>query len=53
MFQIMVEYDGGLATADIALINAKLNDSPMSVIGMNSAARRIRSLVESEARVLH
>lgn len=53
MFDMMVEYDGGLGVADIAGINAKLNDSPMSVLAMDSAVRRVQALTDPEARVLH
>ena len=44
MFEVMVEYDDGLGVADIAEINAKLNQSPMSVLGMESAERMVRGL---------
>ncbi len=52
MFEVMVEYEGGLATANIVEINAKLNDTPMSVLGMESAVRVVRG-VPSGARTLH
>ncbi len=53
MFEHMVEAEGGLARAPIAEINAKLNDSPMSVLGMDCAADRIDNLVEPDASLLH
>jgi hypothetical protein len=42
MFDVMVAADGGLERADIRGINAQLNESPMSVLGMESAARLVR-----------
>lgn len=47
MFEVMVEHDGGLARAPIASINAKLNESPMSLLGMDSAAERIDRFVDA------
>ncbi len=38
MFEVMVEYEGGnLQSADVAGLNVKLNQAPMSVLGMESA----------------
>lgn len=51
MFELMVE--GGLARAPISALNAKLNDSPMSVLGMECAADMIDNLVEPDAGLLH
>jgi hypothetical protein len=50
MFEHMVGYEGGLERADIRGINAQLSDTPMSLIGMDSAVRRIR---ESSGRLQH
>ena len=44
MFEGMVERRGGLARADIPVINVKLNDAPMSVIGMESAIWLLRAM---------
>ena len=45
MFDVMVSADGGLEQADIRGINAQLNESPMSVLGMESAVRVVRKMV--------
>jgi hypothetical protein len=45
MFEVMVSAGDGLERADIRDINAQLNDSPMSVLGMDSAVRVVRKLV--------
>jgi hypothetical protein len=45
MFDVMVSADGGLEQADIRGINAQLNESPMSVLGMESALRVVRKMV--------
>ena len=37
MFEVMIEYEGGLASANVAALNAQLNETPMSVLGMESA----------------
>jgi uncharacterized protein DUF6933 len=42
MFEAMVGYEGGFGNADIRAINAVLNDTPMSVLKMDSAVRTIR-----------
>lgn len=42
MFEFMVERQGGLGHADVAHLNAQLNDSPMSVLGMESALHMAR-----------
>lgn len=44
MFALMVELDGGVGSADIRGINAQLNESPMSVLGMESAVRVVRKM---------
>ncbi|MDD9943220.1 MAG: hypothetical protein OXU20_19425 [Myxococcales bacterium] len=45
MFDHMVLYTGGLGAADIAEINMKLNQSPMSVLETDSADRVLRRMV--------
>lgn len=52
MFAFMVSVDGNLAGADIRGINAQLNESPMSILGMDSAVRRVRKIVEAPS-LLH
>lgn len=44
MFGLMVSADGGLKRADIRGLNAQLNESPMSVLGMDSAVEVVRKL---------
>jgi hypothetical protein len=53
MFQVMVGADGGLERADIRGINAQLNESPMSVLGMESAVRVVRKMVEQASTTVH
>jgi hypothetical protein len=52
MFAFMVSVEGNLAGADIRGINAQLNESPMSILGMDSAVRRVRKIVEAPS-LLH
>jgi hypothetical protein len=49
MFEVMVSVAGGLERADIRGISAQLNDSPMSVLGMDSALEAVRKLVGQES----
>lgn len=49
MFEVMVGADGGLGRADIRGLNAQLNQSPMSVLGMDSAVRVVRKLIGQES----
>ena len=46
MFEDAVGYEGGLARANIAAINVFLSDMPMSLLGMESAVRKIRQMIE-------
>jgi hypothetical protein len=52
MFTHAVEHEGGLARADIRAVNAFLNDTPMSVLGGDSAVRTVRRLID-HAQTLH
>jgi len=52
MFEIMVHLDGGLHHADVRGVNAQLNQSPMSRLGLDSALRRIRKIAP-DLRVVH
>jgi hypothetical protein len=45
MFEHMVAYDEGFGRADIKAINAKLSDTPMSVLGGAAAVDVVRKLV--------
>ena len=45
-FEDAVDYAGGLASANIAAINVFLSDMPMSLLGMESAVRKIRQMIE-------
>lgn len=53
MFELMVEADGGFEQADIRGINALLNKSPMSVLGMESAVDVVRKVLEPESPTVH
>ena len=53
MFDVMVDADGGLERADIRGINAQINESPMSVLGMESAVRVVRNLVGQPSPTVH
>lgn len=53
MFEVLVEAHGGLARADIREINVQLNDSPMSVLGMESAVRVVRAITAHASTTLH
>lgn len=43
MFEHMVGYEGGFERADIRAINAQLSNTPMSVLGGESALRRLET----------
>ncbi|HEX7476702.1 MAG TPA: hypothetical protein VF331_02745, partial [Polyangiales bacterium] len=45
MFEHMVAYDEGFGRADIMAINAKLSDTPMSVLDGAAAVDVVRKLV--------
>lgn len=49
MFSYMVELEGGLAAADVAGIHTVLNGSPMSLLGMDSAARVLQKLADNDS----
>lgn len=53
MFALMVELDGGLGRADIQGTNAQLNESPMSVLSMESAVRVVRKMVGQAPKTAH
>jgi hypothetical protein len=53
MFALMVELDDRLGTADIRGINAQLCDTPMSVLGMESAVRVVRAMVGQAVTKIH
>lgn len=46
MFKMMIDYEGGLEHADIIALNAMLNETPMSLLGMESAVGVVRALRE-------
>jgi hypothetical protein len=52
MFEVMVECEGGLQRAEVAALNVQLNQSPMSVLGMESAVR-VAGGVPGGIRTLH
>jgi hypothetical protein len=52
MFELMVECEGGLPRTDVAGLNVQLNQSPMSVLGMESAVR-VAGGGTGGARTLH
>jgi hypothetical protein len=53
MFAFAVEREGGLERADVRGINAFLSDTPMSVLGMESAVRVIRGSALPPGSPLH
>jgi hypothetical protein len=50
MFDVMVGVDGSLDRADVRGINAQLNESPMSVLGMESALTLVREAADCADR---
>jgi hypothetical protein len=53
MFAFAVEREGGLERADVRGINAFLSDTPMSVLGGDSAVRVTRKMTAGAPRMLH
>jgi hypothetical protein len=53
MFAFAVEREGGLERADVRAINAFLSDTPMSVLGGDSAVRVIRGSARPPGSSLH
>ncbi len=52
-FEHMVAYEEGFGRADIAAINAKLSDTPMSALGGAAAVDVVRGLIERGPMSLH
>jgi hypothetical protein len=53
MFALLVELDDGLGIADIRGINAQLCDTPMSLLGMESAVSVVRTMVGQALPKIH